>query len=38
MTKLFQLSLDTGKIPDDWRDASIIPVFKTGEPQLASNY
>ena len=30
MTKLFQLSLDTGKIPDDWREASIVPVFKKG--------
>ena len=38
MTKLFQLSLDTGKIPDDWREASIVPVFKKGERQLASNY
>ena len=38
MTKLFQLSLDTGKIPDDWREASIVPAFKKGERQLASNY
>ena len=38
MTKLFQLSLDTGKIPDDWREASIVPVFKKGERQFASNY
>ena len=38
MTKLFQLSLDTRKIPDDWREASIVPVFKKGERQLASNY
>ena len=38
MTKLFQLSLDTGKIPDDWREASIVPVCKKGERQLASNY
>ena len=35
MTKLFQLSLDTGKVPDDWREASIVPVFKKGERHLA---
>lgn len=38
MTKLFQLSLDTGKVPDDWREASIVPIFKKGERHLASNY
>ncbi len=38
MTKIFQASLDTGTIPDDWREAAIVPIFKKGERQLASNY
>ena len=38
MTKIFQTSLDSGKIPDDWREAAIVPIFKKGERQLASNY
>lgn len=38
ITKLFQLSLDIGKVPDDWREASIVPIFKKGERHLALNY
>ena len=38
LTKIFQISLDTGGIPDDWREAHIIPLFKKGDKHLASNY
>ena len=34
---IFQLSLDSGTIPNDWRAASIIPVFKKGDKHLAAN-
>lgn len=30
-TKLFQLSLDIGKVSDDWGEASIVPIFKKRE-------
>jgi hypothetical protein len=30
LTTLFSLSLKTGKIPDDWRYASVCPAFKKG--------
>ena len=36
-TNLFQLLLDTGKIPDDQRKASIVPVFKKGA-SMSSDY
>lgn len=38
LTKLFQLSLDTGDVPSDWRNAWVVPIFKKGERHLASNY
>ena len=31
LTLLFQTSLQQGKIPDDWRTADIVPIFKSGE-------
>ena len=31
LTTLFSLSLKTGKIPDDWRYASVCPTFKKGD-------
>ena len=37
-TRLYQMSLDSGKIPDDWRTANIVPIYKKGEKHLASNY
>lgn len=30
LTRLFQISLDQGVVPQDWRDAIIVPVYKTG--------
>ena len=38
ITNIFQLSLDTGTLPSDWRDANISPVFKKGGKHTASNY
>ena len=38
LAKLFQLSLDTGDVPSDWRNAWVVPIFKKGERHLASNY
>ena len=38
LTRLYQLSLDQGNVPDDWKKANIVPVFKKGERHVASNY
>ena len=38
ITEIFQLSLDTGTLPEDWRNANISPVFKKGNRHIASNY
>ena len=38
MTNIFQKSLDSGAIPDDWREAAIVPIFKKGDRHQASNY
>ena len=28
----------TGKLPQDWVTANVVPVFKKGDPRLSSNY
>ena len=38
LSDLFQRSIDTGEVPDDWREANVAPVFKKGERYRASNY
>ncbi|KAK6182069.1 hypothetical protein SNE40_009833 [Patella caerulea] len=38
LTQLFQLSLDTGQTPKDWRDARVVPIFKKGEKHQPANY
>lgn len=38
LTRLFQLSLDSGEVPTDWRHAWVVPIFKKGERHLAANY
>ena len=38
ITALFNLTLKTGKIPEDWKKAIISPIFKKGSKHLASNY
>ena len=34
LTKLFQLSLSSGKLPLDWISANVVPVHKKGDKQL----
>ena len=38
LTFVFQMSLDTGHIPDDWRMAYIVPVNERGHKCSAGNY
>ena len=35
---LFQASLDQGIVPDDWKHANVVPLFKKGAKTEASNY
>ena len=35
---IFNLSLSTGQIPEAWKLSRVIPIFKSGDPQSASNY
>jgi hypothetical protein len=38
LERIFQASLSTGTVPQDWKQANITPVFKKGERFKASNY
>ena len=39
LTILFQKSIDTGKIPDDWREANVTPIYKQkGKKSDPGNY
>jgi len=38
MSLIFQLSLDTGTLPEDWRNANISSIFKKGDRHAAENY
>ena len=35
---LFDQSLQTGKLPDDWVEANVAPVFKKGDRHSPANY
>ena len=35
---LFQKSLDSGELPDEWKQGSVVPIFKSGSRQDPSNY
>ena len=35
---IFQLSIDSGELPNDWREANISCIFKKGDKHLAENY
>jgi hypothetical protein len=35
---LYQASLDQGTVPQDWKEADIVPLFKKGERSRAENY
>lgn len=38
LTVLFEQSLATGKLPKDWLNANVSPIFKKGNRNLAANY
>jgi hypothetical protein len=38
LSKFVQASIDQGKIPDDWKEALVTPLFKTGDKSTPSNY
>jgi hypothetical protein len=38
LTWLFNKFLQTAQIPDEWRAANIVPIYKKGDPTLAKNY
>jgi hypothetical protein len=38
ITKLFNTSLRTGKLPSEWKKANVVPVFKKGSKLEVSNY
>ena len=35
---IFQKSISTGRVPSDWKQANISPIFKKGERYNAANY
>ena len=35
ITKLFQISLHSGEIPNDWKTVYVSPVLKNGDPKIA---
>ena len=35
---IFNFSLSTGKLPYEWKEAIIVPIYKKGDRRLASNY
>ena len=38
LTILFKRSFEAGRIPDDWREAIVAPIFKKGSKLKAENY
>ena len=38
LTFIFNKSIDSGKVPEDWRQANVAPIFKKGEKYKPSNY
>ena len=38
LSHIFQLSIDTGELPKDWRNANVSPIFKKGDRHTVSNY
>ncbi|KAK8754343.1 hypothetical protein OTU49_015693, partial [Cherax quadricarinatus] len=38
LANLFNISLQTGIVPDKWKMANVIPIYKAGDRSLASNY
>ena len=38
LTKLFNKSMNSGKIPSEWKKAHVTPIFKSGDKHAANNY
>ena len=38
LSAIFQKSVDSGELPEDWVNANASPVFKKGDVTLAENY
>ncbi|KAF2364719.1 Reverse transcriptase domain [Trinorchestia longiramus] len=38
LTNIFNRSLETGIVPEDWKRASVTPIFKKGNKQIPNNY
>ena len=38
LTKIFQKILNSGTVPENWRKANIVPIFKKGDKHEAGNY
>ncbi|KAF2356915.1 Reverse transcriptase domain [Trinorchestia longiramus] len=38
LTNIFNRSLETGIVPDDWKCANVTPIFKKGNKQTPNNY
>ena len=35
---VYKKSYNTGKLPDDWKSANVVPVFKKGNTSMAASY
>ena len=35
---IFQQSIDTGVLPEDWKQANVVAIFKKGDKHMPSNY
>ena len=38
LVQIFQKSIDSGEIPDDWKQANVVPIFKKGSKGDVNNY
>lgn len=38
LTLLFNMSLDIGKLPADWKKVDVVPIYKKGDKSLVKNY
>ncbi|MEM7163782.1 MAG: reverse transcriptase family protein, partial [Bacteroidota bacterium] len=38
LTKIFHISMQSGKVPDKWKISRVLPMFKKGRKNLVSNY